>query len=102
MLRRTSQVVFRPMAARCLSGYEQPKLTQGPGGKDGVVPSDYEQATGREREELLAREEGLEYFSRQPVQMQKGQGTFANPVMVPSQEHARAVGIVPKGQDGPM
>ena len=27
------------------------------------------------------------------VQMEKGQGTFANPVKVPSQEHSRAVGI---------
>ena len=53
-----------PATARALSGYPQPPLSQGPGGKDGAVPSDLEQATGREREEILARTKGIEYFNR--------------------------------------
>ena len=85
-----------------MGGYEQPPLTQGKGGRPDAIPSDDEQATGREREELKALAKGMEYFNRQPVRMQKGQGTFENPVLVPSQEHDRIVGIVPKGQDGPI
>jgi cytochrome c oxidase subunit 5b len=104
MLARAARVgaMTRPAAARFLSGYEQPPLNQGPGGKSGVVPSDEDQATGRERDEIMARKQGIEMFNRQPVKMQKGQGTFANPVMVPSEEHSRAVGMIPKGQDGPI
>ena len=90
------------LSVRMFSGYEQPPLSQGKGAKDGVIPSDDDQATGREREELKALAKGVEYFNRQPIRMQKGQGTFANPVMVPSQENERVVGIVPKGQDGPI
>eukprot|EP00924_Labyrinthula_sp_SR-Ha-C_P010814 augustus_masked-scaffold_35-processed-gene-2.80-mRNA-1 protein AED:0.00 eAED:0.00 QI:0/-1/0/1/-1/1/1/0/132 len=90
------------LAVRSFGGYAQPPLSQGPGGKDGVIPSDTDQATGREREELKAFAEGREYFNRRPVQMEPGQGTFENPVPVPSELHERAVGIVPKGQDGPI
>ena len=85
-----------------MAGYEQPPLTQGKGGAPNAVPSDDEQATGREREELLARQKGMEYFNRQPVRMEAGQGSFENPVLVPSQEAERIVGMVPKGQDGPV
>eukprot|EP00612_Vaucheria_litorea_P001015 CAMPEP_0171452340 /NCGR_PEP_ID=MMETSP0945-20130129/489_1 /TAXON_ID=109269 /ORGANISM="Vaucheria litorea, Strain CCMP2940" /LENGTH=133 /DNA_ID=CAMNT_0011976991 /DNA_START=87 /DNA_END=488 /DNA_ORIENTATION=- len=92
----------RLQQARAFGGYVQPPLNQGPGGKEGLIADDAEQATGREREELKAFAEGHEYFNRQPVQMQSGQGTFENPVMVPSELHERAVGIVPKGQDGPI
>lgn len=77
-------------------------MSQGPGGKTNVIPSDADQATGREREELKAFAEGVEYFNRKPVQMEKGQGTFDNPVMVPSELDDRIVGIVPKGQDQPI
>jgi hypothetical protein len=90
------------VSRRFMGGYEQPPLSQGKGGKPNVVPSDDDQATGREREELKALAKGIEYFNRQPVRMQKGQGTFENPVLVPSQEADRIVGIVPKGQDGPI
>lgn len=77
-------------------------MSQGPGGKPDVIADDAEQATGREREELKAFAQGREYFNRQPVQMQKGQGTFENPIMVPSEMHDRVVGMIPKGQDGPI
>lgn len=90
------------MQVRTLAGYKQPPLSQGPGGKPGYIADDAEQATGREREELKAFAEGREYFNRQPVQMEKGQGTFENPVMVPSELDSRTVGVCPKGQDGPI
>mmetsp|Transcript_5768 Transcript_5768/g.10326 ORF Transcript_5768/g.10326 Transcript_5768/m.10326 type:complete len:134 (+) Transcript_5768:106-507(+) len=87
---------------RAFGGYAQPPLTQGPGGKDGLIADDAEQATGREREELKAFAQGKEYFNRQPVQMVSGQGSFENPVLIPSELHDRIVGMIPKGQDGPI
>ncbi len=81
---------------RSFSGYDQPPLSQGKGGAAGKMPSDDEQATGREREELKAASKGIEYFNRHPIQMQKGQGSFANPVLVPSELPDRIVGMVPK------
>ncbi|GBG32342.1 Cytochrome c oxidase subunit 5B, mitochondrial [Hondaea fermentalgiana] len=90
------------MQVRGLAGYKQPPLSQGPGGKPEVIADDAEQATGREREELKAFAEGKEYFNRQPIQMEKGQGSFENPIMVPSEMHERTVGMIPKGQDGPI
>ena len=99
---RVLRLSARSTSVRFMSGYEQPPLTQGKGGKPNAIPSDDDQATGRKREELKALAKGVEYFNRQPVRMQKGQGTFENPVLVPSQEADRIVGIVPKGQDGPI
>uniref|UniRef100_A0A7S3PRU5 Uncharacterized protein n=2 Tax=Sar TaxID=2698737 RepID=A0A7S3PRU5_9STRA len=90
------------MLVRTLAGYPQPPLSQGSGAKSDRIADDSEQATGREREELKAFAQGKEYFNRQPVQMEKGQGTFANPVMVPSEMSDRVVGMIPKGQDGPI
>jgi cytochrome c oxidase subunit 5b len=102
-LPRSLLTVARPtVGARALSGYVQPPLTQGAGAKDGDLPSNDDQATGREREELKALAKGFEYFNRQPVRTKPGQGTFENPVMVPSQQENRIVGMVPKGQDGPL
>ena len=90
------------MQVRCFGDYPQPPMSLGPGGKTNEIPDDSEQATGREREELKAFAEGVDYFNRRPVQMKKGEGTFANPVMVPTEMKDRIVGIVPKGQDGPI
>ena len=84
---RASLTLRTPVGVRAFSaGYAQPPISQGKGAKDGVIPTDEDQATGREREELKAFAQGKEYFNRQPIRMQKGQGTFANPVLVPSHE----------------
>lgn len=87
---------------RRFGDYPQPPLSQGPGAKADVIPDDFDQATGREREELKAFAEGDEYFNRKPVQMEKGQGSFENPVMVPSEMKDRIVGMVPKGMEQPI
>mmetsp|Transcript_13803 Transcript_13803/g.15732 ORF Transcript_13803/g.15732 Transcript_13803/m.15732 type:complete len:139 (-) Transcript_13803:109-525(-) len=92
----------RGVSVRSFGDYVQPPLSQGEGGKPNVIADDSEQATGREREELKAFAQGREYFNRQPVQMEKGQGTFENPVLVPSELSERVVGMIPKGQDGPI
>jgi len=96
------RVAGRTFQVRGFAGYTQPPLSQGPGGAPNTIADDAEQATGREREELKAFNKGQEYFNRQPIQMEKGQGTFSNPVKVPSELHDRIVGMVPKGQDGPL
>lgn len=102
-LRATApRIALRNLAARSMGGYTQPPLSQGPGGAVGKIADDAEQATGREREELKAFVEGKTYFNRDPIQTVKGEGTFANPVKVPSELTERAVGMVPKGQDGPI
>ena len=95
---RRASVASSRVGVRSLGGYVQPPLSQGKGGKDGVIPTDEDQATGREREELKAFAKGQEYFNRQPIKAAKGQGTFQNPIMIPSQESSRIVGQVPKGQ----
>mmetsp|Transcript_10992 Transcript_10992/g.18010 ORF Transcript_10992/g.18010 Transcript_10992/m.18010 type:complete len:135 (+) Transcript_10992:300-704(+) len=102
MFRRAGAASGRAAFVRSFGGYAQPPLTQGPGGEAGVIADDSEQSTGREREELKAFAQGKQYFNRDPVQMEKGQGTFENPIMVPSELNDRIVGMVPKGQDGPI
>lgn len=93
----------RAQAVRSLAGYVQPPQELGAGAKEGSMPTDKDQATGRERAELDAAEKGIEYFTRKPVQMMSyDEGTFANPILVPSAEHDRIIGMVPKGQDGPI
>ena len=99
---RLGRAGINRMGVRAFGGYAQPPLSQGTGGKKDQIADDMEQATGREREELLAFAQNKDYFNRDPVQMQKGQGTFENPIMVPSEMEDRVVGMIPKGQDGPI
>ena len=87
---------------RAFGGYPQPSSQHGAGADENTIATDEQQATGRERLELEALNRGEEYFNRSPVQMTAGQGTFENPVLVPSHLHDRIVGIVPKGQDQPI
>ena len=75
-VRPLTQGLRSRVLARGFAGYPQPPISQGPGGKADVIADDAEQATGREREELKAFAQGREFFNRQPVQMQKGQGTL--------------------------
>ncbi|GAA6032135.1 hypothetical protein JCM8097_007090 [Rhodosporidiobolus ruineniae] len=63
-----------------LGGHVEP-LLQGPGGKTGEVPTDYEQATGLERFELLHKLKGEEAFSLEPLEVPR-LGTMADPIMV--------------------
>lgn len=90
------------VSVRSFSEHPEKPMSLGPGGPVNKVPTDFEVATGREREELKAFAEGREYFNRFPVQMKPGDGTFENPILVPSELSERATGIVPKGQDQPV
>lgn len=63
----------------------------GPGAADGTVPTDLEQATGLEREELLAKLEGKELFDMEPLNMTHI-GTVQDPIVVKSHDAIRFVG----------
>lgn len=67
----------------------------GPGGKAGEVPTDLEQATGLERQELLAKLEGKELFDMEPLNMTHI-GTPKNPIVVQSHDPIRFVGCTGK------
>ena len=63
----------------------------GPGGKPGEVPTDIEQATGLEREELLAKLQGKELFDMSH-QHDSHIGTLKSPIVVQSHNPIRFVG----------
>ncbi|GAA5858724.1 hypothetical protein JCM5296_005822 [Sporobolomyces johnsonii] len=95
-----------------LSGHQEP-LLQGPGGKTGEVPTDFEQATGLERFELLHKLKGEEAFSLEPLEVPR-LGTLSDPIMVFSLDKERIVGctgfpvdshdtiLFPVGKDKPV
>ena len=62
---------------------EAPPSLLGPGSKAGEVPTDFEQATGLERLQLLGNMEGIDVFNTGPLIMTK-MGTLKEPIMVPS------------------
>jgi len=97
-----SRVAAPAAYVRSFGGYPQPSPQHGSGASEDTIASDEQMATGRERLELEALNRGEQYFNREPVQMMPGQGSFENPVLVPSHLHDRVVGIVPKGQDQPL
>lgn len=55
----------------------------GPGGNPGAIPTDYEQATGLERLEILGKMEGLDIFDTGPLDASR-RGTMESPIVVQS------------------
>src|SRR5262245_19327743 len=53
----------------------------GPGAKAGAVPSDFEQATGLERVQMLGEIEGVTVFDKSPLDSSRI-GTLADPIMI--------------------
>ncbi|EEH36378.1 hypothetical protein PAAG_06796 [Paracoccidioides lutzii Pb01] len=54
-----------------------------PGAKAGTIPTDYEQATGLERLELLGKMNGVDIFDMRPLDSSR-LGTLDNPIIVKS------------------
>ncbi|KAJ7494760.1 cytochrome c oxidase subunit VB-domain-containing protein [Mycena galericulata] len=75
---------------RVSSGAKPPSLF-GPGGKTGEVPTDFEQATGLERFELLGEMEGIDVFDETPLDASRV-GTKKDPIMVLSYDPVRTIG----------
>ncbi|TFK75225.1 cytochrome c oxidase polypeptide IV [Pluteus cervinus] len=82
--------VFSTSMRAASGGPPAPQLF-GAGGKAGQVPTDFEQATGLERLELLGEMEGIKVFDDAPLDASR-LGTKANPVLVQSYDVERIVG----------
>ncbi|PGH07370.1 hypothetical protein AJ80_08011 [Polytolypa hystricis UAMH7299] len=54
-----------------------------PGGKPGTMPTDYEQATGLDRLEILGKMQGIDVFDLKPLDSSR-LGTFEDPILVKS------------------
>lgn len=55
----------------------------GPGAVPGTIPTDYEQATGLERLEILGKMEGVDVFDTGPLDASRT-GTMLTPIVVQS------------------
>lgn len=93
---------MRALIGMCLSRYlasavssESIEKNIGPGAAPGEVPTDLQQATGLERQELLAKLEGRELFDMEPLKMTH-LGTIKNPIVVKSHDPIRFVGCTGK------
>jgi cytochrome c oxidase subunit 5b len=60
-----------------------PPTLYGEGSKAGDIPTDFQQATGLERLQLLGQMDGVDVFNMGPLVMTKA-GTTAEPTIVPS------------------
>ncbi|KAJ7903498.1 cytochrome c oxidase subunit VB-domain-containing protein [Mycena olivaceomarginata] len=69
----------------------KPPSIFGPGGKTGEVPTDFEQATGLERFEMLGDMMGIDVFDETPLDSSRV-GTKKDPIMVLSYDNHRIVG----------
>ena len=78
-----AQQAARTIASSSRVHSEPPPTLLGPGSKSGAVPTDFEQATGMERLQLLGQMEGIDIFNTGPLIMTK-MGTLKEPIMVPS------------------
>lgn len=78
-----------------------PDSLLGPGGKKNEMPDSFEQATGIERLELLAKAEGIDLFDDKPL-IQDKKGTPDDPVIVDSYDTVRYIGCTgwPQGSNG--
>ncbi|KAI5851705.1 cytochrome c oxidase subunit VB [Morchella snyderi] len=63
----------------------------GPGAAPGTIPTDFEQATGLERLEILGKMEGVDVFDMKPLDASR-RGTMENPIVVQSFGEERYLG----------
>nr|8C8Q_D Chain D, Cytochrome c oxidase subunit 4, mitochondrial [Schizosaccharomyces pombe]8Q1B_d Chain d, Cytochrome c oxidase subunit 4, mitochondrial [Schizosaccharomyces pombe] len=89
-IRRNEQNVVKA-AAQELANAKEPSDLIGPGGRDGEVPTDLEQATGLERYELLSELSGRDAFDMKPLDASR-KGTLTDPIMVTSLDPYRHIG----------
>lgn len=75
--------VISTSATRFSDHGPQPPSIFGPGAKAGEVPTDFEQATGLERLQLLGEMEGVAIFDKEPLDSSRV-GTLKDPILVPS------------------
>ncbi|EPX74534.1 cytochrome c oxidase subunit IV [Schizosaccharomyces octosporus yFS286] len=85
-----NQEITKSAAQELASAKEASDLI-GPGGREGEVPTDIEQATGLERLELLAELSGQDAFDMKPLDASR-KGTLNDPIIVTSLDPYRHIG----------
>ena len=73
----------RAIASSSCVRSDKPPAIYGEGSKAGEIPTDFQQATGIERLQLLGQMEGVDVFNTGPLMMSKA-GTVEDPTLVPS------------------
>lgn len=68
-----------------------PEALVSPGGKEGAIPTDLDQATGIERLELLGKLQGIDIYGKEPLDASR-RGTLEDPIIVNSFDDFRYVG----------
>ncbi|KAK7033149.1 cytochrome c oxidase subunit VB-domain-containing protein [Favolaschia claudopus] len=76
----------------------KPPSIFGTGGKAGEVPTDFEQATGLERFELIGEMQGIDVFDETPLDSSRI-GTKKDPIMVLSYDNHRVIGCTGSPSD---
>lgn len=77
--------------AQDLAEVTGPASLIGQGSKPGVIPTDWDQATGLQRLELLGKREGVDVFDME-MPITEGKGTMESPYLVPTYIGYRYVG----------
>jgi cytochrome c oxidase subunit 5b len=68
-----------------------PKSLLSPGGQEGAIATDLDQATGIERLELLGKLQGIDIYDKEPLDASR-RGTMEDPIIVNSYDDFRYVG----------
>ncbi|RCK67380.1 Cytochrome c oxidase subunit 4, mitochondrial [Candida viswanathii] len=77
--------------AKDLAEVTGPASLIGPGAQPGVIPTDWDQATGLQRLELLGKQDGVDVFDME-MPIKEGSGTMTDPYLVPTYIGYRYVG----------
>jgi len=83
---------YHALFLRPFSSTPHPVEVKSPGGRDGTIPTDEEQAVGKEYEEVMLAKKGLRLFNEGPIVGPFG--TLRNPVKIPSTFQSRVIGCV--------
>ncbi|KAK9244976.1 cytochrome c oxidase subunit VB-domain-containing protein [Lipomyces tetrasporus] len=80
-----------PRVSTHVSEIERPEDLFGPGAEPGEVPSDFEQATGLERIELLSNMAGIDIWDLDPLPSNRV-GTIEDPIIIDSPAEQKYLG----------
>ncbi|KAK9494902.1 cytochrome c oxidase subunit VB-domain-containing protein [Lipomyces doorenjongii] len=85
------EAVEGPRVSTHVSEVERPEDLFGPGAEPGEIPSDFEQATGLERLELLSNMAGIDIWDLEPLPSHRT-GTIEDPLIVDSPTEQKYLG----------
>lgn len=82
---------FGQYAVKSLWDVTGPESLLSPGGREGTIATDLDQATGIERLELLGKLQGIDIYDKEPLDSSR-RGTMEDPIIVNSFDDFRYVG----------